>query len=134
MDPFVVIKYGESLYRTRVIRHDLNPMFNDKFILFVRRSTPDSMSDSGSAVPFEGTVSFSLLDWERMKKDNHVGNASLDVLPLIDLAPKPDPETGLYSEEAMRLHGFQELTLNLILDQKKKDHWEGQSSSGIVVR
>lgn len=135
MDPFIVIKHGDEVYRTKVIRHDLNPTYNDKFILFIRRSASNGSSLVPSTASIESSpISLSLLDWERVSKDSHIGDASLDTASLIDLAPKPDPETALYSEEAMRLHGYQDLTLTLVLDNKKKDRWDGQASPAIVVR
>jgi len=37
MDPFVVASLGKKTYRTRVIRHNLNPVFNEKMIFQVLR-------------------------------------------------------------------------------------------------
>lgn len=124
MDPFVIIKYNGEVYRTKVVRHDLNPSFNDKFILYVRRQA------DGAAEP--STVSFDLQDWEQIGTNKGVGSAVLDLDKLIDAAPKPDPETGLYSVEAMRLHAFDEIKLDL--DLKEKEKWEGKFASMLTIR
>lgn len=130
MDPFIVIKYNDELYRTKVIRHDLNPTFNDRFILFVRRSGTLSHSTASMPGVDSSTVILSVLDWEQMSKDKHVGNAIINLQTLIDAAPKPDPETGLYSVEAMRLHSFSEMQLEVGLTQK--DKWEGKGPAPTV--
>jgi phosphatidylserine decarboxylase len=133
MDPFIVIKHGDAIYRTKVIRHDLNPTFGDKFILFLRPSAVETPSPEAPPMISNSTVAFSLMDWERISKDTHVGDAVWDVTSLVNLAPKADPDTGLYSEEAMRLHGFEEIKLPLHLSHKK-ERWEGQSSPAILLR
>ncbi|OZJ04727.1 hypothetical protein BZG36_01826, partial [Bifiguratus adelaidae] len=38
VDPFVVVSFGRSTFRTRVIRHNLNPVWNDKLFFHVRKS------------------------------------------------------------------------------------------------
>ena len=37
MDPFVVISFGKKVFRTRVIRHSLNPNWDEKLLFHVRR-------------------------------------------------------------------------------------------------
>jgi hypothetical protein len=132
MDPYVVIKYNDEQYRTRVIRHDPNPSFNDRFILFVRRSS--GLSHATGAVPGveSSTIILSVLDWEQLSTHKHVGTAVLNIQPLIDAAPKPDPETGLYSPEAMRLHNFSEVDLEVGVSQSEK--WEAKASPTISIK
>lgn len=38
MDPFVIVSYGVSTFRTRAIRHNLNPTWNEKLFFHVRNS------------------------------------------------------------------------------------------------
>ena len=134
MDPFIIIKYGTNTYRTRVIRHDLNPLWGDKFILPIKRLAPLPSSTAPSLTAVENsTVTFELLDWEQVGKDELIGTAVLELQELLDEAPKPDEETALYNEEAMRVHGFKEIPLSLALAQRK-DRWEANSSAIVVVR
>lgn len=37
MDSFVVISFGKKVFRTRVIRHSLNPVWDEKLLFHVRR-------------------------------------------------------------------------------------------------
>ncbi|KAI0749104.1 hypothetical protein C8Q74DRAFT_1222742 [Fomes fomentarius] len=37
MDPFVVVSFGKEVFRTRVIRHSLNPQWDEKMLFHVRR-------------------------------------------------------------------------------------------------
>jgi phosphatidylserine decarboxylase len=37
MDPFVVISFGKKVFRTRVIRHSRNPVWDEKLLFHVRR-------------------------------------------------------------------------------------------------
>lgn len=135
MDPFVVIKYGGATYRTRVVRHDLNPSWGDKFILPVKRATPASASGTLSSLDAveDPVVSIQLLDWEQIGKDELIGTAMLELQGFIDEAPKPDPETALYNEEAMRVHMFKDISIPVTLEHKK-ERWEANSSAVIVLR
>jgi phosphatidylserine decarboxylase len=38
MDPFVVVSYGTSSFRTSSVRHNLNPVWNDKLFFHVRKT------------------------------------------------------------------------------------------------
>jgi phosphatidylserine decarboxylase len=38
MDPFVVLSFGRHTFRTRAIRHNLNPVWNEKLFFHVRQS------------------------------------------------------------------------------------------------
>jgi Ca2+-dependent lipid-binding protein len=53
-DPFVVISYGKKVFRTRVIRHSLNPVWDEKMLFHVRRNEQNF------------TVQFSVLDWDNV--------------------------------------------------------------------
>lgn len=84
MDPFVVISFGKKVFRTRVIRHSRNPVWDEKVLLHVRR--------------YEKTfqIQFTILDWDKLSSNDYVGETSLDLKELLDCVPKPDPTTGLY--------------------------------------
>ena len=61
MDPFVVISFGKKVFRTRVIRHSLNPVFDEKLLFHVRR--------------YETSFSMQLtvLDWDKLSSNDHIG-------------------------------------------------------------
>ncbi|THV04718.1 hypothetical protein K435DRAFT_774272 [Dendrothele bispora CBS 962.96] len=84
MDPFVVISFGKKVFRTRVIRHSLNPVWDEKLLFHVRR--------------YETTfkVQLSVLDWDKISSNDYICDTMFDVKDLIEQAPQPNPETGLY--------------------------------------
>lgn len=86
MDPFVVVSFSRKVFRTRVLRHNLNPTWDEKLLFHVRRFEA------------EYKVQLTLLDWDKLSGNDHIADASIDVSELIALAPKPDPQTGLYSD------------------------------------
>ncbi len=84
MDPFAIISFGQKIFRTRVARHTLNPTWNEKLLFHVRRHETNFQTK------------FMIYDWDRMSSNDYVGGAQLSISDLLDAAPKPDPETGLY--------------------------------------
>lgn len=84
MDPFVIVSFGKKTFRTRAIRHNLNPVFNER-LLFQVMSFEKSYQ-----------IAFNVYDRDRMSSNDFVAQALLPVSDLISNAPTPDPETGLY--------------------------------------
>ncbi len=84
MDPFVVASLGRKTYRTRVIRHNLNPVFDEKMVFQVLR--------------YEQTysLSFSVVDRDKLSGNDFVGTSSFALADIISTAPDADPETGIY--------------------------------------
>ena len=84
MDPFVVTSLGRKTYRTRVIRHNLNPIFDEKMVFQVMRYEQNY------------TLHFSIVDRDKLSGNDFVGTTSLPLATVIEAAPDADPETGLY--------------------------------------
>ncbi|KAI0891378.1 phosphatidylserine decarboxylase-domain-containing protein [Annulohypoxylon nitens] len=84
MDPFVVASLGKKTYRTRVVRHNLNPVFNEKMLFHV--------------LGHEKTYSFSftVIDRDKISGNDFIASTSFPVQELIEKSPKANPETGLY--------------------------------------
>ena len=87
MDPFTIVAFGRKVFRTRVCRHTLNPLWNEKLLFHVHRSEAAYH------------VRFAVYDWDNITANDYVGEASLAMSDLVDTAPKPDARTGLYREQ-----------------------------------
>ncbi|KAI0393320.1 phosphatidylserine decarboxylase-domain-containing protein [Xylariaceae sp. FL0594] len=84
MDPFVVASLGKKTYRTRVIRHNLNPVFNEKMLFQVQRHE--------QAYSF----AFTVIDRDKISGNDFIASTSFPLQELIEKSPQADPETGLY--------------------------------------
>lgn len=85
MDPFVVTSLGRKTYRTRVIRHNLNPVFEEKMVFQVMRHEQNY------------SMSFAVVDRDKLSGNDFVGTVNLPLSNLTMHAPEADPDTGLYS-------------------------------------
>ncbi|KAI0528155.1 phosphatidylserine decarboxylase-domain-containing protein [Xylaria bambusicola] len=84
MDPFVVASLGKKTYRTRVIRHNLNPVFNEKMIFQVQNHE--------QAYSF----SFTVIDRDKISGNDFIASTTFPAPEIIEKSPQADPETGLY--------------------------------------
>lgn len=84
MDPFVVASLGKKTYRTRVIRHCLNPVFNEKMIFQVLRREQTY------------SIAFTVIDRDKLSGNDFIASASIPLQEITDTAPQANPETGLY--------------------------------------
>ncbi|KAH7026119.1 phosphatidylserine decarboxylase-domain-containing protein [Microdochium trichocladiopsis] len=84
MDPFVVASMGKKTYRTKVVRHNLNPVYNEKMLFHVL-SHEQSYS-----------FSFTVIDRDKYSGNDFIASASFPMHELIEKSPKADPKTGLY--------------------------------------
>ncbi|KAI5296789.1 hypothetical protein KEM56_005338 [Ascosphaera pollenicola] len=84
MDPFVVTSLGRKTLRTRVIRHNLNPVWEEKMVFQVMKH------EQGF------TFNFTVMDWDKLSGNDFVAKAEFPVQNLVLVAPVADRETGLY--------------------------------------
>ena len=85
MDPFVIASLGRKTYRTRVIRHNLNPVYEEKMVFQVMKHEQNY------------SMSFSVVDRDKLSGNDFVGTTTLPLSELTSVAPEADPETGLYT-------------------------------------
>lgn len=101
MDPFVIASFSKKIFRTRVIRHSLNPTWNEKMLFHLHRHE----------VGFN--LNLTVLDWDKGSSNDNVGTVSFDLTELLANAPQANENTGLYENvEATVSH--QELTLPIV--------------------
>ena len=121
MDPFVVISFGKKVFRTRVIRHSLNPTWDEKLLFHVRR--------------YETTfrMQLTVLDWDKLSSNDHVGDASVDVAQLAANVPRKDPQTGLYpANEDGSAGAFSDFSLPL--STTREISWQSKHNPTITFR
>ncbi|CAD0109273.1 unnamed protein product [Aureobasidium uvarum] len=85
MDPFVVSSLGKKTYRTRVIRHNLNPVFEEKLVFQVLRHEVNYM------------LNLTVIDRDKLSGNDFVGAATFSLERARAVQPEADPETGLYN-------------------------------------
>jgi len=103
MDPCVVISFGKKVFRTRVIRHSLNPAWDEKLIFHVRRYES------------KFRIQFSVLDWDKLSSNDHIGDATFDLAELISRAPQKDTGTGLYAAGEDGIHDLDDFKVQLVM-------------------
>ncbi|TIC11746.1 hypothetical protein E3Q14_02147 [Wallemia mellicola] len=134
MDPFVVISFGKKIFRTRVIRHSLNPTWDEKLYFHVRQGeskyTVDFCKFSLNDHFFLLTKNLAVLDWDKLSANDHVGDVSLPLQELVSKAPKSDPETGLFNSDEYDTHTMDDYRLDL----KIHENWEEKHSPNILIR
>ncbi|KAI9715353.1 MAG: hypothetical protein M1812_005998 [Candelaria pacifica] len=84
MDPFVVVSLGKKTFRTRVIRHNLNPVFDEKMVFQVLRHEQNY------------SLNFAVVDRDKLSGNDFVGTTNFALQNVITTAPEADPDTGLY--------------------------------------
>ncbi|KAG5930792.1 hypothetical protein E4U53_002124 [Claviceps sorghi] len=84
MDPFVVASLGKKTYRTRRVKHNLNPVYNEKMIFHVQGHEQ------------QYSFAFTVIDHDKYSGNDFIASCNLPVKELIEKAPQADPDTGLY--------------------------------------
>ncbi|KAK4657863.1 phosphatidylserine decarboxylase [Podospora pseudocomata] len=85
MDPFVVASLGKKTYRTKTIRHNLDPVFNEKMIFQVLNHEQQYQ------------FAFTVIDHDKYSGNDFIASVNFPVQEIISKAPKADPATGLYN-------------------------------------
>ncbi|KAK5124722.1 hypothetical protein LTR85_001435 [Meristemomyces frigidus] len=84
MDPFVVTSLGKKTYRTKVVNHNLNPVYDEKLVFQVQKHE------------LNYSLSFAVVDRDKFSGNDFVGTALFPVEKVRSLAPDADSTTGLY--------------------------------------
>ena len=84
-DPFVVTALGRKVLRTKVIKHNLNPVYNEKMVFQVMKHE------------LGYSMTFSIMDKDSLSGNDFVASAAIPIGTITAAAPDPDPTTGLYA-------------------------------------
>ena len=85
MDPFVITSFSKKSFRTRVVRHSLNPSFHDKLLLQVHKHED------------QYSMKFTIVDRDKLSGNDLVGDCEISIQELMRYGPQADPNTGLYT-------------------------------------
>ncbi|KAH9016594.1 C2 domain-containing protein [Lactarius hengduanensis] len=89
MDPFVEVSIGEEVKRTKVIRHSLDPVWDEQLLLHVRGA---DLSHSSAS------IQLTVIDWNKLTFNDRVGQVEINIAAIIEGAKKnKEPNTGPYS-------------------------------------
>ncbi|KAL7315229.1 phosphatidylserine decarboxylase [Mucor circinelloides] len=75
MDPFVIVSYGISTFRTRAIRHNLNPTWNEKLFFHVRNSQENYK------------IKFAVYDKDKFSGNDFVASQEISIADIIQKMP-----------------------------------------------
>jgi phosphatidylserine decarboxylase len=84
MDPFVVVSLGKKTFRTKHIRHCLNPVYDEKMLFQVLRHEQNY------------SLSFTVIDKDKFSSNDFVAETTFPVQTIQTTQPVADPKTGLY--------------------------------------
>lgn len=85
MDPFVVVSLGKKVYRTKHVRHSLNPVYDEKMVFQVLRHEQGYQ------------IGFVIIDRDKLSGNDYVADTLFSLQEVIATQSPPDPQTGLYS-------------------------------------
>jgi hypothetical protein len=120
MDPFVVVSFVKKVFRTRVIRHSLNLVWDEKLLFHVHKYERS----------FRGQLT--VLDWDKLSSNDHVSDAAIEIIELAENVPKKDSDTGLYPKDEDGTRTFPRVQLPLAT--AKEMPWESKYSLVITFR
>ncbi|KAF9417205.1 hypothetical protein BGZ76_004549 [Entomortierella beljakovae] len=92
MDPFVIISFGKYIFRTRHIRHKLNPQWRAKLMFKV-------FNDQTNFV-----IKYSVHDWDKMSGNDRVGQVTMEVSDLIQAAVSNE-DLSVYFRDSDAING-----------------------------
>lgn len=81
----MVTSLGKKTFRTRVVRHNLNPIYDEKLVFQVMKHE------------INYSLNFSVVDRDKLSGNDYVGSANFALENAVNTAPEADPENGLYN-------------------------------------
>lgn len=95
MDPFVIVSFGKNVVRTGVQRHNLNPIFNEKFLFPIMRHEQSY------------TFTLTVIDRDALSNNDFVARAQFPLQEILKRAQKPDSESGIFDFQPIKQEELQ---------------------------
>lgn len=89
MDPFVVVSFGKKTFRTPHVKHNLNPVWNEKLMFPVMEHEKNF------------SINLDVLDKDKFTLNDDVAAIDFEISNVLKHSPVPDPATKLYNLEAI---------------------------------
>jgi phosphatidylserine decarboxylase len=129
MDPFVIVSYGISTFRTRAIRHNLNPTWNEKLFFHVRNTQENYK------------IKFAIYDKDKFSGNDFVASQEISIADIIQKMPTSitsstatptafEEGDNSPSQEIERNMGRHTIPLNLA----KPDKWKDSCHPTLTIR
>ncbi|XP_010246871.1 PREDICTED: probable ADP-ribosylation factor GTPase-activating protein AGD11 [Nelumbo nucifera] len=96
-DPYVILSLGQQSMKTRVIKNNLNPVWNERILLSIPEPVPP--------------LKVQVFDKDTFSQDDHMGEAEIDIQPLLSAAKSCESSTNKSSIELGKLAATQDSTL-----------------------
>ncbi|KAH8991219.1 C2 domain-containing protein [Lactarius akahatsu] len=96
MDPFVKVSIGEEVKSTKVIRHKLDPVWDEELLFHVRQQD------------LQVPIRLAIFDWDRFTRNDLVGLAEINVT---EWAASKGPNTALHPVDLPSVLDFNDLLL-----------------------
>ena len=106
MDPYVEVTIGEEVKRTRVIQHNLNPVWDKQLVFHVR--------ESDLSLP----ILLSVYDWDIFSFHNHVGDIKIFISELV-IPSRKGGSTESYPYDIFAMREFYTVALDM---NKKREY------------
>ncbi|ORZ28758.1 phosphatidylserine decarboxylase-domain-containing protein [Lobosporangium transversale] len=118
MDPFVVVSFGKYIFRTRVIRHNLNPKWGGKLMFRVHYGQESFH------------IKYSIHDWDKLSGNDYIGMATMDIDTLINASKTQEtdrpssPVPGAEDEKELTDPDMKEYVLKVVIASNIKKQTE----------
>ncbi|CAO3617775.1 unnamed protein product [Cunninghamella blakesleeana] len=114
MDPFVIVTFGSSTFRTRSVRHNLNPVWNEKLFFHVRNNES------------KYKLKLAVYDKDKFSGNDLVGWQEIPIIDIIDQSNQQrqhdhEDHKIVTSDSIDTTMDFDTIPLNMVNDIKWKD-------------
>jgi phosphatidylserine decarboxylase len=120
MDPFVIVTYGVSTFRTRAIRHSLKPVWNEKLYFHVKSSEENYK------------IKFAVYDKDKFTNNDFVASQEISISDIIQMMPTDTDTSAEHTPSEEIEHNMGRHTIPLKLAKPEK--WQDDVHPTLTIR